>query len=80
MKVLLATDFYADFELYETDNPTGLKNYATLMVNGYDVDLDPKQYKLLGSNDNLTVDEVRAMADETIFISDLYTFEEGENA
>ncbi len=77
MKVLITSDFYSEYELYETDNPTGLKNYVALMANGYDVDPDPKQYRLLGSDSDFTTCEAIEMADEIIYVSD-YIHEEVE--
>ena len=76
MKVLITSDFYSEYELYETDNLAGLKNYVALMANGGDTELDPKQYKLLGTDDNITTEDVIKMADEIIYISDYEEYEE----
>lgn len=70
MKVLITSDFYSEYELYETDNLAGLENYVSLMVNGGDANLDPEQHKLLGSDNDFAICEVKEMADEFIYITD----------
>ena len=70
MKVLITSDFYSEYELYETNNLAGLKEYVSLMVNGIDANLDPEQYKLLGTDNNFAICEVKEMADEIIYITD----------
>ena len=70
MKVLITSDFYSEYELYETNNLEGLKNYVSLMANGIDVNLNPEQHKLLGTDNNFAICEVKEMADEVIYITD----------
>lgn len=71
MKVLITSDFYSEYELYETNNVNGLKNYAALMVQNIDVDLDENQYKLLGYQDTLETQEAIEQADEIIYIDEI---------
>ena len=71
MKILIAADFFAEFELYETSDPAGLaawiKQAATEAEPG---PLDNKKYRLLASHDNMTTEEARALADHVLFTSD----------
>ena len=71
MKVLITSSFYSEYELYETNNVNGLKNYAALMVQNIDVDLDENQYKLLGYQDTLETREAIEQADEIIYIDEI---------
>ena len=71
MKVLITSSFYSEYELYETNNVNGLKNYAALMVQNIDVDLDENQYKLLGYQDTLETQEAIEQADEIIYIDEI---------
>ena len=71
MKVLITSSFYSEYELYETNNVNGLKNYAALMVQNIDVDLDENQYKLLGYRDTLETQEAIEQADEIIYIDEI---------
>ena len=71
MKILIATDFYAEYELYETDKPEGLKNYISLMLLGSDIELDENKYKLIGNQDTIETQEAIEQADKIIYISDI---------
>lgn len=72
MKVLITTDFYAEYELYETENINGLKNYVALMVlNTPDLELDENKYKLIGNQDTMTTEEAIEQADEIIYMDEI---------
>jgi hypothetical protein len=72
MKILIASDFYAEFELYETEKPNGLKNWVALsMISPDPIRLDPKVHKLIGSQDDMTAEEATAQADEIIYTSEI---------
>jgi hypothetical protein len=73
MKVLVTADFYYEYELYETDDIDDLREVTRRMVNGEDVSPDETKHTLLGTHDDYWVDEAKAEADETIFITDLIT-------
>ena len=68
-KVLIAADFFSNFELYETKSPYGLKNWVAITTaTGEPPELDPDKFKLLGSQDTMTAEEAQKIADETIFV------------
>lgn len=72
MKALITTDFYAEYELYETENINGLKNYVALMVlNTPDLELDENKYKLIGNQDTMTTEEAIKQADEIIYMDEI---------
>lgn len=72
MKILMASDFLADFELYETDNEIELIDCFKAMLNGSDVELNDKHHKLIGSSeDTLETDDALNQADKVVYISDL---------
>ena len=72
------SDFYTEYEIYKTDNITGLKNYVAIMAldNTSDIKLDPIKYQLIGSQDNIDTETALKMADEVIYISDYYPEED----
>lgn len=71
MKILVTTDFYDTYELYETENPEGLKEYVKVMANeNRSIELDPDEYKLIGTHDEIWTQEALEAADEVIFIED----------
>lgn len=65
--ILVTTDFYSEFELYETTDPDDLKEYLTALYNGESVELDETKHTLLGSHDDISADDARAAADEIIY-------------
>lgn len=69
MKILIAGDFYSEFELYETSDPDGLKDSIKRLINGEDVDTN--KHTILGTHDTINTQEAIAQADEVVFISDL---------
>lgn len=76
--VLITTDFYAEYELYKTDDIDDLKHVTKLMVNGDDViEPDPAHHKLIGSNlgtgKDIDTQTAIKMADEIIYLSDYET-------
>lgn len=69
--ILVTTDFFSEFELYETTDPDDLRDYLTRLYNGEDVELDETKHTLLGSQDDTETSEARAAADETIYTYEL---------
>ena len=80
MKVLITSDFYYEYELYETDDIDDLRETTRRMANGEDVSPDESKHTLLGTHDDYWLEDVKAEADEIIFISDLIDDEETVNA
>lgn len=72
MKILLASDFYYEYELYETNDPEALKSWMRDMMNGRFSKMDETKHKLLGSQDDLDLEEAQAAADEIISDSEMY--------
>lgn len=69
MKVLIATSFYAEYELCETENLEELKEYAKNMAYGIETE-PPKDCKFLGTHDDISTADAIAQADETIWIDE----------
>ena len=69
MKILLAQEFFTDYELYETSDPELLKHKIALALMGHDVDIKPAV--ILGTQDDMTTEEAEQQADEIIFLSDI---------
>lgn len=69
--ILVTTDFFSEFELYETTDPDDLRDYLTRLYNGEDVELDETKHSLIGSCADTDEDEARAAADETIYTYEL---------
>jgi hypothetical protein len=68
VKVLITTDFFGEFELYETYSPEILTEYARAIANG---DTETRtDAKLIGNQDTLTVEEAKQAADQIIFLTD----------
>ena len=78
MIVMIAADFYSEYELYKTEDPEDLEKVTAAYVNGEDITPDPGKHELIGSQDNIFFDDAKAMTDKVIFLSD-YEQEE-ENA
>lgn len=72
MKILLASDFYYEYELYETSDPEALKTWIRDMMNGRFSKMDEAKHKLLGTQDDMDADEAQAAADEIIYDGDMY--------
>ena len=68
MKILIAGDFYSEFELYETSDPDGLKDSIKRLINGEDV--DTSKHTILGTHDTMETQETIKQADKVIYISD----------
>ena len=64
MKILIATDFFYEFELIETDNAQNAINYVK--SNGE----ENENIKVLGYHDTLATEEARKNADLTLYITD----------
>lgn len=75
MKVLITEDFYSNYELYETEDISELKDYVSLMANGKSAELDETRHILVGSQDDIDTETAIKEADEIIYISDF----EGEH-
>lgn len=69
MIVLVTSDFFADYELIETENIDETKKRIKDLVSGKDVKID-QYYSIIGSVDNMTAEDARNQADEIIYISD----------
>ena len=69
MKILVASDFYAEYELYETNDPEDLKEVVKRLATGEDA--DTSKHTVLGYQDTMDTQEAIAQADEVVFISDL---------
>lgn len=69
MKILVASDFYSEFELYETSDPNGLKDNIKRLINGEDVDIS--KHTILGTHDTIDTQEAIAQADKIIYTSEL---------
>ena len=69
MIVLLTSDFFADYELIETENIDKTKERIKDLVNGKEFQED-KYYSIIGSVDNIGSEEARNQADEILYISD----------
>lgn len=67
MKILIATSFYSEFELYETDDRDDLIKAFTEAENGNPLELDETKHTLLGSHDDISTGDARAAADEIIY-------------
>jgi hypothetical protein len=69
-KIMIAADFYTEFELYETESPADLIEQATsAYMDG--AEIDTSKHRLIGSQDSMTAEEARDQADEIIFTSEL---------
>lgn len=69
MIVLLTSDFFADYELIETENIDKTKERIKDLVSGKDIQID-QYYSIIGSVDNMTTQEAQAAADQVLYISD----------
>jgi len=71
MRALITTDFFTDFELYDTSDLEGLKAYAKNITEGIVPDLDGSVHAFLGSQDDMTAQEATEAADTIIYLSDI---------
>jgi len=69
MIVMITTDFYADYELYRTEDPEDIKANMIDFIEGTK-EPDKSKHELIGSQDDFWTDEAIEMADEVIFIGD----------
>ena len=69
MIVLLTSDFFADYELIETENIDKTRKKIKDLVSGKDIQID-QYYSIIGSVDNMTTQEAQAAADQVLYISD----------
>lgn len=70
MKILVAADFYTEFELYETEDPANLiKQAVSAYMDG--TEIDTNKHRVIGSQDSMTAEEARGQADKIIFTSEL---------
>lgn len=70
MIVMIANDFYSEYELYRTDDLEGLKKVTMDYVTSGNADLDPNKYEYLGSQDDTWLEDAQKMADTILFASD----------
>lgn len=69
--VLIAGDFYNEYELYETNNIDDLKSWFVECWNGNYKPLDTTKHALIGSQDDICTDDAIKQADITIYVADL---------
>lgn len=70
--VMICDDaFISAFELYRTATPNGLKNYIALNALNCPVELDPAQYELIATSDDMTISEAREKADIVFYASEI---------
>lgn len=73
MKVLVASDFYYEYELYETDDLPEFVELTRQAVNSNEaIAIDGTKHKLIGGQEIFDTEEAKAMADVTLFTSDFY--------
>lgn len=76
-KILLTSDFYFEWELYQTSDPEQLIKEAAAMINGRDdgTGIDETTSTLLYSSeddDRPDFEEIRSQADRIIYTAELY--------
>lgn len=64
MKFLISSSFYTDFELVEAENKQDILDFIN------SEGLHDEKVQVIGSSDNLTLEEAQKQADETIFIEE----------
>lgn len=69
MIVLITSDFFAEYELIETENIEVTKERIKDYLSGKDIQIDP-YYTIIGSMDDMTAEEAQKAADEVIYLSD----------
>lgn len=69
MIVLVTSDFFADFELIQTENIDKTKDRIKEALSGKDIQID-QYYTVIGSSDDTTTEEAQKAADEVIYLSD----------
>ena len=70
MIVLVTSDFFAEYELIQTENIEVTKERIKDALSGKDIQID-QYYTVIGSVDNMEASEAREKADQIIYISDL---------
>ena len=70
MIVLVTSDFFAEYELIQTENIEITKERIKEALSGKDIQID-QYYTVIGSVDNMEASEAREKADQIIYISDL---------
>lgn len=63
MKILITSDFYADFELIKATEQNAIQYIKSEGANAENV-------TILGSSENLILEDAKADADKILFISD----------
>lgn len=76
VKVLITTDFFSDYELYETSDADDLKRFAIETAKAWNgeceyPELDESKHHLIGSMDDISTEEATAQADMIIYPLDL---------
>ena len=69
MIVLLTSDFFAEYELIQTENIDKTKERIKDALSGKDMQID-QYYTIIGSMDDMTAEEAQAAADQVLYISD----------
>lgn len=70
-RVLITTDNFKDFELYDTSDIEGIKEYAKGITEGTINDLDGTKHAYIGSQDDMTPEQAREAAETIIYLSDI---------
>lgn len=70
--ILIASDFYNEYELYQTDDESALIEYLTALYKDPNTEKElPDGTEILGSQDDYFLDDVLSITDKTIWLSDL---------
>ena len=76
MIVMITSDFYAEYEIYKTDDLEAVKRIAKAYANFKEPDPeDLNRVQLIGNEDNIESEPAVKMADKILYIGD---FEEPE--
>ena len=67
MKVLITSDFYGEYELWEAESLEDAKRYTAAMVKGLEA---PEPGELIGTQDDILAADAIKAANEIIFIED----------
>ena len=68
MKVMIASDFFYEWELYEADDLNRFKQYAKNLLNNKE---NLTEYRIIGSQDTMELSEAQEQADKIIYTSEL---------
>lgn len=70
MTVMISSDFLSEYELYKTDDITGLlENVKNAYING--ATIDTAKYNCIGSHDDILTADAIQIAQRIIYIVDI---------